>query len=127
MGKNIFSIFFFENSLKNFPRNFSGRLLGFFDDDSIVNEPEVNLVNEPEVNLVNEPEVNLVNEPEVNLVIEPEVNLVNLPFRAVHTLLAHNTNIYKICKLRKATCIFSVFYNISSPNSAILLILRCSF
>ena len=33
----------------------------------------------------------------------------------------HNTNIYKICKLRKT--IFYVFYNISLPNFAILLIL----
>ena len=34
------------------------------------------------------------------------------------------TNIYKICKLRKA--IFSVFYNISQPNFEILLILISS-
>jgi hypothetical protein len=37
----------------------------------------------------------------------------------------YNTNIYKICELQKA--IFSSFYNISQPNFAILLILRCSF
>jgi hypothetical protein len=37
----------------------------------------------------------------------------------------YNTNIYKICELQKAT--FSSFYNISQPNFAILLILRCSF
>ena len=36
-----------------------------------------------------------------------------------------NTNIYKICELRRA--IFSTFYNISQPNFAVLLILRCSF
>jgi hypothetical protein len=36
------------------------------------------------------------------------------------TISARNTNILKICKLRKA--IFSVFYNISQPNFAILLI-----
>ena len=36
------------------------------------------------------------------------------------TFSARNTNIYKICKLCNA--IFSVFYNISPPNSAILLI-----
>ena len=35
------------------------------------------------------------------------------------TISARNTNILKICKLRKA--IFSVFYNISQPNFAILL------
>ena len=35
------------------------------------------------------------------------------------TISARNTNILKICKLRKA--IFSVFYNISQPNVAILL------
>jgi hypothetical protein len=34
------------------------------------------------------------------------------------TISARNTNIYKICKLRKA--IFSVFYNISQPIFAIL-------
>ena len=38
------------------------------------------------------------------------------------TFSARNTNVYKICKLRKA--IFSVFYNISPPNFAILLILH---
>ena len=32
------------------------------------------------------------------------------------TFSARNTNIYKICKLRRA--IFSVFYNISQPNLA---------
>jgi hypothetical protein len=41
------------------------------------------------------------------------------------TISARNTNILKICKLRKA--IFSVFYNISPPNFAILLISLCSF
>jgi hypothetical protein len=41
------------------------------------------------------------------------------------TISARNTNILKICKLRKA--IFSVFYNISLPNFAILLISLCSF
>ena len=41
------------------------------------------------------------------------------------TFSARKTNIYKIWKLRKA--IFSVFYNISPPNFAILLILRSSF
>ena len=41
------------------------------------------------------------------------------------TFSARNTNIYKICKLRRP--IFSVFYNISPPNFAVLLILRCSF
>jgi hypothetical protein len=40
------------------------------------------------------------------------------------TVSARNTNIYKICKLRKA--IFSVFYNISQPNFTILLILISS-
>ena len=34
--------------------------------------------------------------------------------RKVVGFSAHNTNIYKICKLRKA--IFSVFYNIAQPN-----------
>jgi hypothetical protein len=37
------------------------------------------------------------------------------------TISARNTNILKICKLRKA--IFSVFYNISWPNFAILLVI----
>ena len=41
------------------------------------------------------------------------------------TISARNTNIYKICKIRKA--IFSVFYNILRPNFAILLISLCSF
>jgi hypothetical protein len=41
------------------------------------------------------------------------------------TISARNTNILKICKLRKA--IFSVFYNISQPNFALLLISLCSF
>ena len=41
------------------------------------------------------------------------------------TFSARNTIIYKICKLRRA--IFSVFYNISPPNFAILLILTFSF
>ena len=41
------------------------------------------------------------------------------------TISARNTNVYKICKLRRA--IFSVFYNISPPNFAILLILTSSF
>ena len=36
-----------------------------------------------------------------------------------------NTKVYKICKLCKR--IFSVFYNISPPNLAVLLILTCSF
>ena len=36
-----------------------------------------------------------------------------------------NTKVYKICKLCKR--IFSVFYNISPPNLAILLILTCTF
>ena len=36
-----------------------------------------------------------------------------------------NTKVYKICKLCKR--IFSVFYNISPPNLAILLILTSSF
>ena len=36
-----------------------------------------------------------------------------------------NTKVYIIYKLRKR--IFSVFYNISPPNLAILLILTCSF
>ena len=40
------------------------------------------------------------------------------------TISARNTNILKICKLRKA--IFSVFYNISQPNFAILVILISS-
>ena len=34
--------------------------------------------------------------------------------------LAHNTNIYKICKLRGTR--FSAFYNSSRPNFAILLV-----
>ena len=38
------------------------------------------------------------------------------------TFSARNTNIYKICKLRRA--IFSVFYNILPTNFAILLVLR---
>jgi hypothetical protein len=38
---------------------------------------------------------------------------------------ARNTKIYKICEICRA--IFSAFYNISGPNFAILLILRCSF
>ena len=41
------------------------------------------------------------------------------------TISARNTNILKMCKLRKA--IFSVFYNISQPNFALLLISLCSF
>ena len=41
------------------------------------------------------------------------------------TFSARKTNIYKICKLRRA--IFSVSYNILPPNFAVLLILRCSF
>ena len=41
------------------------------------------------------------------------------------TFSPRNTNIYKICKLRKA--IFPVFYNISPPNFAILLTLGSSF
>ena len=41
------------------------------------------------------------------------------------TISARNTNILKICKLRKG--IFSAFYNISQPNSAILLISLFSF
>ena len=36
-----------------------------------------------------------------------------------------NTKVYKICKLRKR--MYSVSYNISPPNWAILLILTCSF
>jgi hypothetical protein len=40
------------------------------------------------------------------------------------TISARNTNLLKICKLRKA--VFSVFYNISQPNFAILLILISS-
>jgi hypothetical protein len=43
--------------------------------------------------------------------------------RAV-AISARNTNVLIICKLRKA--IFSVFYNISQPNFAILLILISS-
>ena len=43
----------------------------------------------------------------------------------METFSARNTNIYKICKLYRA--IFSVFYNISPPNFAILLIFRSSF
>ena len=35
------------------------------------------------------------------------------------TFSVRNTNIYKICKFH--TAIFSVFYNISPPNFAILL------
>ena len=35
---------------------------------------------------------------------------------------ARSTNIYKLCKLHIA--IFSVFYNISQPNFAVLPILR---
>ena len=38
---------------------------------------------------------------------------------------ARNTNIYKICQLRRA--IFSSFYNNFQPNFAILLILRRSY
>ena len=38
---------------------------------------------------------------------------------------ARNTNIYKICQLRKA--IFSTFYDISQPNFVILLNIGCSF
>ena len=41
------------------------------------------------------------------------------------TFSARNTNVYKICKLRRA--IFSIFYNISPPNFAILPILISSF
>jgi hypothetical protein len=41
------------------------------------------------------------------------------------TISARNTNILKICKLRKA--VFSAFYNISQPNFAILLISLFSF
>ena len=41
------------------------------------------------------------------------------------TFSLHNTNIYKICILCEA--VFSMFYNISPPNLAILLILGCSF
>ena len=41
------------------------------------------------------------------------------------TFSARNTNIYNIWELRKA--IFSVFYNISSPNVVILLIVRSFF
>ena len=40
------------------------------------------------------------------------------------TFSARNTNLYKICKLRRAIC--SVFCYISPPNFAILLILGCS-
>jgi hypothetical protein len=36
------------------------------------------------------------------------------------TISARNTNILKICKVRKA--IFSAFYNISQPNFAIFII-----
>ena len=42
----------------------------------------------------------------------------------VLAISARNTKVYKICKLCKA--IFSVFYNISQPNFAILLILECA-
>jgi hypothetical protein len=38
---------------------------------------------------------------------------------------ARNTKIYQIFEICRA--IFSAFYNISGPNFAILLILRCSF
>jgi hypothetical protein len=38
---------------------------------------------------------------------------------------ARNTQVYKISEICKV--IFSAFYNISQPNSAILLILVCSF
>ena len=41
------------------------------------------------------------------------------------TFSPRNTNIDKILKLRRA--IFSVFYNISSPNFAVLLILGSFF
>jgi hypothetical protein len=41
------------------------------------------------------------------------------------TISARNTNLYKICKLRKT--IFSKLYNISQPNFVILLISSCSF
>ena len=41
------------------------------------------------------------------------------------TFSARNTNVYKICKLCRA--IFFIFYNISPPNFATLLILTSSF
>ena len=44
--------------------------------------------------------------------------------RKVVGFLGRNTTVYKFCKLRGA--IFSVFYYISSPNFAVLLIFRCS-
>ena len=40
-------------------------------------------------------------------------------------IIFHNTNVYKICQIRKA--IFSIFQNISQPNFTILLSLGCSF
>ena len=45
--------------------------------------------------------------------------------REMLTFSSHNTNIYKTCKLHRAK--FSLFYNISPPNFAVLLILRCPF
>jgi hypothetical protein len=55
-----------------------------------------------------------------------ECNIVFSQFEPkMVTISARNTNILKICKLRKA--IFSVFYNISQLNFAILLISLCSF
>ena len=41
------------------------------------------------------------------------------------TFSMRNTNMYKICKLRRD--MFSLLYNTSSPKLAILLILRFSF
>jgi hypothetical protein len=43
-------------------------------------------------------------------------------FTIKFAISARNTKVYKICK-----AIFSAFYNSSQPNSAILLILVCSF
>ena len=54
-----------------------------------------------------------------------ETQLYILIFLFVLTRERNNTNISKICKLRKT--IFSVFYNISPSNFAILLILGSFF
>ena len=54
-------------------------------------------------------------------------NVENIAFQSLQILytFVYNTKVYQICKLCKA--IFSVFYNISQPNFAILLILVSSF
>ena len=57
-------------------------------------------------------------------VLRAEIVTINISGSKMVTISARNTNILKICKLRKA--IFSAFYNISQPNFAILLILISS-